>query len=97
MKLSQVTVDDTFVFDAGQKPAYVCDKNNGRSVLDNVDKIIFICLQRNKKSVVCRMRYGSVKFTFKFAGVFNNYESAVDYDVQVIREKDIPLYQSKIE
>lgn len=96
MKLSQVNVNDIFVFDVGQKPAYVCDKNNGRAVLDNIDKVIFVCLQRNKKSVVCRMKYGSIKFTFKFAGVFNNYEPAIDYNIQIVQPDEIPLYDTKI-
>lgn len=84
MKLSQVKLTNCFIFEPGQKPRYVCDKNSSYAELDSTEGLVFVVTQVNKKSVKCRIKYGRIEYVFKFAGVFNNYVPCTDYDILLL-------------
>lgn len=83
-KLSEIKAGDIFIFEPGKKPRYICSASVQYSTLDSTEGLIFHAIQKNKKSVKCRIHYGRIEYTFKFDGVYNNYEPATDYTVQLV-------------
>jgi hypothetical protein len=96
MKLSEAKIGDIFIFELGENPKYVCSKNNDFAILHMPVNIMFLVLQKNKKSVKCRVRYGRIEYIFKFDGVFNNYAPCEDYGIEIIPEDKKPLYEREL-
>jgi len=75
-KLSDLKLGEKFKFKEGQQSFYYIGKQY--QILETIEHMEFIVIQKNPMSVKCRQTCGNIEYTFKFGGFVGHYKNAID-------------------